>query len=151
MERRLWLNERENLMSTTYQELLQQLVPRPIASARAYKRALSQIERLMSKAKKTRAEDDMIALLATLIEQYEIRQGYAEPAVPPRDRLAGLIEARQITQTQLSRQSGVPRTTINEILAGKRGISKVNAARLAKFFGLRIEEFIADAQLSSGI
>jgi len=56
-----------------------------------------------------------------------------------------------LTQTQLSRQSGVPRTTINEILAGKRGISKVNAARLAKFFGLRIEEFIADAQRSSGI
>jgi HTH-type transcriptional regulator/antitoxin HigA len=133
-------------MPTTYEELLQQFVPRPIASTRAYNRALRQIERLMRKPKKTRAEDDMIALLATLIEQYEIRHGYADPAVPPRDRLVGLIEAHQMSQTQLSQQSGVPRTTINEILAGKRSISKMNAARLAKFFGVHIEEFIVDPQ-----
>ena len=49
-----------------------------------------------------------------------------------------------MTQTELSALSDVPRTTINEILHGKRGISKANAARLAKFFGVRIEEFIVE-------
>ena len=129
-------------MTTTYKDLLQEVVPRPITSDRAYKQALSQIERMMRTPKKTRAEDDMIALLAMLIEQYEVRLGYTGPVLSPRERLAGLIEARQVTQTELSRQSGVPRPTINEILAGKRSISKANAARLAKFFGVRIEEFI---------
>ena len=132
-------------MSTAYQDLLHDVVPRPITSRRAYRRALRQIEHLMRSAKKTRAVDDMIELLATLIEQYELRQGYSDPQVSPRDRLASLIEARQLTQSQLSSLSGVPRTTINEILHGKRSISKANAARLAKFLDVRIEEFIVGA------
>ena len=129
-------------MTITYKNLLQDVVPRPIASESAYKRALRKVEHLMRKAKKTRAEDDMIALLAMLIEQYEIRLGYTNPVLSPCDRLAGLIEARRLTQTELSRLSGVPRPTINEILAGKRSISKANATRLAEFFGMSIEEFI---------
>ena len=54
------------------------------------------------------------------------------------------MEARQLTQTELSRVSQVPRTTINEILAGRRSISKANALRLANYFGVPAEEFIAD-------
>jgi antitoxin component HigA of HigAB toxin-antitoxin module len=66
-------------MSTSYRELLGQVVPRPINSNAAYQRALRQIERLMCKPQRTRAEDDMIALLAMLIEQYEIGLGYDTP------------------------------------------------------------------------
>ncbi len=130
-------------MSTTYEELLQEIVPRPISCQRAYRRALKQVEDLMRQPKKTRAEDTMIELLATLVEQYEIRQGYTNPELSPRDRLAGLLEARQVTQTELSRLAHVPRTAINEILGGKRTVSKTNAVRLAKFFGVPIDEFLA--------
>ena len=66
-------------MSTTYQTLLQEFVPRPIASERAYQRTLKQIDGLIRKAKRSRAEDDLLELLATLVEQYEIRQGYTVP------------------------------------------------------------------------
>ena len=131
-------------MTTTYQTLLQQFVPRPIGSERAYQRTLKQIDGLIRKAKRSRAEDDLLELLATLVEGYEIRQGYTVPELSPRDRLAGFIEARELTQAELSRGSQVPRTTINEILAGRRGISKANALRLAKFFGVSTEEFIAE-------
>ena len=131
-------------MPTTYEELLQDFIPRPISSDRAYKRAMMQVGRLMRKPKKTRAEDDMLELLATLAEQYEIRQGHTDPVLSPRDRLAGLLEARGMTQTELSRHAKVPRTTINEILCGKRGISKANAVRMARFLGVAVEEFIAE-------
>ena len=131
-------------MSTTYEMLLQDFVPRPISSQRAYQRTLNQVDGLIRKAKRSRAEDDLLELLATLVEQYEIRQGYTVAQLSPRDRLAGLIEARQLTQTELSRASQVPRTTINEILAGRRGISKANALRLANYFGVAAEEFIAE-------
>lgn len=131
-------------MSTTYETLLQEFVPRPISSQRGYQRTLKQIDGLIRKAKRSCAEDDLLELLATLAEQYEIRQGYATPEVSPRDRLAGLIEARGLTQTELSRASQVPRTTINEILAGRRSVSKANALRLANYFGVRAEEFITE-------
>jgi len=131
-------------MSTAYETLLQEFVPRPISSQRGYQRTLKQIDGLIRKAKRSRAEDDLLELLATLVEQYEIRQGHTTPELSPRDRLAGLIEARHLTQTELSRVSQVPRTTINEILAGRRSISKANALRLANYFGVPAEEFIAD-------
>ena len=131
-------------MTTTYQTLLQQFVPRPIGSERSYQRTLKQIDGLIRKVRRSRAEDDLLELLATLVEQYEIRQGCTVPELTPRDRLAGLIEAREMTQAELSRASQVPRTTINEILAGRRGISKANALRLASFFRVPTEEFIAE-------
>ncbi len=105
---------------------------------------MKQIDGLIRKAKRSRAEDDLLELLATLVEQYEIRQGHAVPELSPRDRLAGLIEARQITQTELSRRSQVLRTTINEILASRRGIGKANAVRLANFFNVPADEFLAE-------
>jgi HTH-type transcriptional regulator/antitoxin HigA len=135
--------ESKAMMSTAYQTLLQEFVPRPIASASAYQRTLRQIDGLIRKAKRTRAENDLLELLATLVEQYEIRQGHTVPNLSPRDRLGGLIEARQLTQAELSRGSQVPRTTISEILSGRRGISKANAVRLARFFGVSVEDFIA--------
>ena len=131
-------------MTATYQTLLQEFVPRPIGTARANQRTLKQIDRLIRQAKRSRAEDDLLELLATLVEQYETRQGYTVPALSPRERLAGLMEARHLTQAELSRGSQVPRTTINEILAGRRGISKANALRLAGFFGVPTEEFITE-------
>jgi antitoxin component HigA of HigAB toxin-antitoxin module len=134
----------EAAMSTAYQMLLQEFVPRPIASASAYRRTLKQVDGLIRKTRRTRAEDDLLELLATLVEHYEIRQGYTVPNLSPRDRLAGLMEARQLTQAELSRGSQVPRTTINEILSDRRGISKANAVRLAKYFGVPTEEFIAE-------
>jgi antitoxin component HigA of HigAB toxin-antitoxin module len=129
----------------TYRELLDEVVPRPISSDAAYQRALRQIERLMRRPRRTRAEDDMIALLAMLIEQYEIGLGYDTPQLAPRDRLAGLIDAREWTQTELARQTGVPRPTINEILAGKRPISKRAAIRFARCFRVPVEQFLGDA------
>lgn len=131
-------------MSTAYQTLLQEFVPRPIASANAYRRTLRQIDGLIRKVKRSRAEDDLLELLATLVEQYEIRQGHTVPNLSPRDRLAGLIEARQLTQGKLSRGSHVPRAAIHEILSGRRGISRANAVRLAKFFDIPTDEFIAE-------
>jgi len=131
-------------MSTAYETLLQKFVPRPISSQRGYQRTLKQVDGLIRKAKRSRAEDDLLELLSTLVEQYEIRQGHTTPKLSPRDRLAGLIEARGLGQAELSRASKVPRSTINEILAGRRSTSKANALRLANYFGVRAEEFIAE-------
>ncbi len=56
-------------MSTAYQTLLQEFVPRPIASASAYRRTLKQVDGLIRKAKRTRAEDDLLDIPAFLRRQ----------------------------------------------------------------------------------
>lgn len=49
---------------TPYEQLLLEFAPRTIRSQAQYERVLRQIDRLMRKPKLTRAEDDLLELLA---------------------------------------------------------------------------------------
>lgn len=66
------------------QTLLQEFVPRPIASQRAYRRTLTQIDGIIRKAKRSRAEDDLLELLATLVgDERGLRHGRLEHEKDP--------------------------------------------------------------------
>jgi HTH-type transcriptional regulator/antitoxin HigA len=126
---------------TAYESLLLEYKPRPIRTTAEHARALKHIERLM-RPNIGRAESELVELLATLIEQYEASK-YPTPRVSPSVRLAELIAAREISQAQLSRISGIGTATISSILAGRRGISKANAVKLAHAFGVSPADFIS--------
>ena len=133
------------MMSTTmteYQALLQEYTPRPMRSERAYKRALRQVDELMSRPKLSRAESELLEVLATLVEQYESME-HPTPANPPERMLAHLIEAKGISQAELSRAAGIPRSTISAVLAGRRQISKANVSKLAAYFGVSPAVFLS--------
>ena len=55
---------------TSYQSLLLDYEPRPIRSEAAYRKALRHVEKLM-RPRLSRAESELVEVLATLIEQYE--------------------------------------------------------------------------------
>jgi plasmid maintenance system antidote protein VapI len=48
--------------------------------------------------------------------------------------LRHFIEAKQTTQAEVARKTGVPRSLISEVLKGKRAIRVENAFRLAEYF-----------------
>jgi HTH-type transcriptional regulator/antitoxin HigA len=124
---------------TEYQSLLVEVAPRPIRSEREHRRALGQIERLMT-PEPNRQRSEMIDLLATLIEQYESAR-HPTPTRSPRDLLSHLLENHGLTRAELARQTGIPRSAITNILAGRRGISKQNARRLATYFKVDVGAF----------
>jgi antitoxin component HigA of HigAB toxin-antitoxin module len=55
----------------------------------------------------TRAESELIEVLATLIEQYESRE-YPTPKLPARRILEHLMEARGVTRAVVARATGIP-------------------------------------------
>lgn len=116
----------------TYESLLLEYKPRPIRNETAYSRALRQVERLM-KQRRTRAEDELLELLSSLIVQYESRV-YPEPEVSPAEILAHLIEARGTTQAAVCRDTGLARSALTAILCGNRPASKIQAAILGSYF-----------------
>ncbi len=83
----------------------------------------------------------MIDLLATMIQQYESER-FSKPKISPGEMLQFALENRKITQTELSVATGVPRSTLANVIAGRRAISKANARKLAEFFGVGVELFI---------
>lgn len=127
--------------SPTYVDWLVQIEPRPIASQAGLEKAQRWIERLVDKPTLTRADSQILELLSMLVEQYENRE-HPTPKVSPTKLLAHLLVSRGMTRAKLAAETNIPRSTITEILAGRRQISLGNIRKLAEFFHLPISAFL---------
>ena len=117
---------------TAYQSLLLEFTPRPIRTEREYRRASKYIESRMQ-PHPPKAEGDLLEMLSTLVMDYESRMAI-DADVAPGDMLAHLMDACGRTQADVARATGISRATLSSAIAGRRGISKANAAKLADYF-----------------
>ena len=130
------------MILTAYRQLLQEYVPRPIRSERARQKTLRAVDELMRRPQLSRAESELLDVLVALVEQYESIQ-YPTPVNPPHRMLAHLIESKGVTQAEVAAATGIPRSTIGAMLAGRRAISGENISKLAEFFGVSSTVFMA--------
>jgi plasmid maintenance system antidote protein VapI len=56
--------------------------------------------------------------------------------------LEHLLEVRGITKAQLAKETGIVRSVLTNVVAGRRTLSKGNAARLARYFRVPLELLI---------
>ena len=126
-----------------YRGLLAKYAPQPIRSDEDYQRALAQVEKLMVPHPDA-AHSLLIEVLATLIEKYESRE-YPTPQVAPPEMLAHLLKSKGVKPADLAKRTGIPPATLSNVLAHRRGISKVNAIKLAGYFGLSPMVFLMKA------
>jgi HTH-type transcriptional regulator/antitoxin HigA len=126
---------------TAYQSLLLDFTPRPIRSAKEYRRALSFIEQHM-RPTPPKAEAELLELLSTLVADYE-SNNFSEPHVSSGEMLAHLIEARGVSKADVARATGISPATITSAVNDQRGISKQNAVRLAEYFHVSSAVFLA--------
>lgn len=126
---------------TTYQELLLDYTPRPIRNDREYQRTMRSIAEMMRKPRLSRAESELFELLATLAEQYESIE-HPTPKASQSALLTHLIDARGVTQAEVARNTGIPRSVLTNVLKGRRKISQANTATLARYFHISPAEFI---------
>jgi HTH-type transcriptional regulator/antitoxin HigA len=73
--------------------------------------------------------------LSDLVAAYEDEHYTIEPASDA-DMLRHLMEAKGVTQAQLSRDTTVPKSTISEILAGNKHLNRQMIRRFADYFGV---------------
>ena len=71
--------------------------------------------------------------LSDLVAAYEDQHYAIEPASDA-DMLRHLLEARGITPARLSRDTLIPRSTISEVLGGKKPFSRQMIRKLADYF-----------------
>jgi HTH-type transcriptional regulator/antitoxin HigA len=81
----------------------------------------------------------LLELVGDIVSKYE-REHYAIEAAAPNDSLRFLIEARGLSQEDLS--AIVPQSNLSAILAGKRKISATLAGKLGKFFDVSPALFV---------
>ena len=71
--------------------------------------------------------------LSDLVAVYEDEHHAIAPASDA-DMLRHLIQAKGITQAQLSRETGIAKSTVSEVMAGKKVFSRQMIRKLAEYF-----------------
>jgi HTH-type transcriptional regulator/antitoxin HigA len=86
-------------------------------------------------------QDELVKLLATLIQKYEQRV-HEIPRLRRHEILRAIMEEAGLRQRDLLDIFG-SRSTVSEVLAGKRGITRTQARALAARFKVNPSAFIA--------
>jgi HTH-type transcriptional regulator/antitoxin HigA len=95
---------------------------------------------ISSRKKLSAAEDDYLEVLGDLIERYESEE---HPMAPVSDAqmLRHLIEAKGVSQTQVSSATGIADSTISEVLKEKRSLNRNHIGKLARYFNVSPDVF----------
>jgi HTH-type transcriptional regulator/antitoxin HigA len=116
-----------------YHELVHRFPLRVLRRDADLDAAITVVNSLIDRPGLSPDEQDYLDVLARLVEDYEAAHDPL-PALPGAEALRFLIAENGLSQARLSRETGVPVTTLSEVLTGKRGISpKVRAALAARF------------------
>ena len=95
--------------------------------------AQAMIDRLLTQGKMDDGEEMYLDALSDLVAAYEDVHCPIAPASDA-DMLRHLMEAKGVTQVELHRGTGIPKSTVSEVLAGKKPFSKTLIRTLADFF-----------------
>ena len=117
----------------SYLELLLAFPLASIKSDEHLEEAQEVMDRLLPKGRLDHGEQMYLDALSDLVATYEDEHHSIEPASDA-DMLRHLMEANGMTQVQLHRDTGIAKSTISEVLAGKKLFSRKMIRKLADYF-----------------
>jgi len=130
-------SHRNRQVSDSY---LNRIVAFPLTSIKSQDQleaAQEMIDRLLLTGELDEGDELYFDALSDLVAAYEDVHYPIAPASDA-DMLRHLMEAKGVTQAALHRQTGIPKSTISEVLAGKKPFSRAIIRTLADFFKVDI-------------
>jgi HTH-type transcriptional regulator/antitoxin HigA len=119
----------------SYLELVMAFPLASIKSDEQLQEAQKVMDDLLARGGLDDGEDMYLDALSDLVAAYEDEHYAIEPASDA-EMLRHLMEAKGVTQAQLNRATMIPKSTISEILAGKKPFSRQMIRKLADYFRL---------------
>ena len=110
----------------------------PLASIKSHDQlheAQKVMDQLLARGRLDEGAEMYLDALSDLVATYEDEYFAIEPASDA-EMLRHLMEAKGVAQAQLSRDAAIPKSTISEILAGKKPFSRHLIRKLADYFNL---------------
>lgn len=117
----------------SYLELVQTFPLASIKSEEQLEEAQKVIDHLLAKGDLDDGEEMYLDALSDLVAAYEDEHHAIEPASDA-DMFRYLMEAKGVTQTQVSKDTTIPKSTISEVLSGKKPFSRQMIRKLADYF-----------------
>ena len=101
------------------------------------------MDRLLAKGKLDRGEESYLEALSDLVASYEDQHFPIEPASDA-DMLRHLLAAQGVSQADLHRDTGISKSSISEVLSGKKPLSRQMIRRLAEYFRVDVSVLAAN-------
>ena len=101
------------------------------------------MDRLLAGGELGDGEEMYLDALSDLVAAYEDAHHAIEPASDA-DMLRHLMEAKGVTQAQVSRETALAKSTISEVLAGRRPFSRQMIRKLADYFRVDVSVLAAN-------
>jgi HTH-type transcriptional regulator/antitoxin HigA len=101
------------------------------------------MDRLLARGPLRDGEIAYLDALSDLVAAYE-DEHHAIPPASDADMLRNLMDAKGISQSQLSDDVGIAKSTISEILRGKKAFSRSIIRKLAEYFNVDITVLAAN-------
>jgi HTH-type transcriptional regulator / antitoxin HigA len=117
---------------------LELVIAFPLASIKSHEQlqeAQKVMDQLLTRGRLDDGEEMYLDALSDLVAAYEDEYYAIEPASDA-EMLRHLMEAKGVTQAQLRRDTTIPKSTISEILAGKKPFSRHLIRKLADYFNV---------------
>jgi HTH-type transcriptional regulator / antitoxin HigA len=127
----------------SYLELVVDFPLASIKSERHLAEAQRVMDRLLARGTLDDGEEMYLDALSDLVGAYEDEHHAIEPASDA-DMLRHLMDAKGVYQMQLSRDTGLPKSTISEVLAGKKPFSRQMIRKLADYFHVDVSVLAAN-------
>ena len=128
-------------VSEKYLDLIRSFPLRPIRTDAELRQAEKVLHALLDAESLSVPEKDYLEILGNVIEEFEEKAHPIEDVLP-REMLAGLMEAKNVTQIEVSRATGIPVSTISELLSHKRDFNVSHIEKLCAYFGVGPSAFI---------
>ena len=122
----------------SYLELVLDFLLASIKSDEHLAEAQRVMDRLLARGTLDQGEETYLEALSDLVGAYEDKHHLIERASDA-DLLQHLMEAKGVSQTQLSRDAGLPKSTVSEVLGGKRPFSRRMIRKLAEYFHVDVQ------------
>jgi len=129
-------NTKFSLKGAGWDSYLKLVTAFPLASIRSdehLQAAQRVLDQLLARGEIKGGEEMYLDALSDLVAAYEDEHHAIGPSSDA-DMLRHLMEAKGVTQSQLSRDTSVPKSTISEILAGKKPLSRHLIRKFADYF-----------------
>ncbi len=127
---------RYSLKGRTRGSYLELVLAFPLASIKSEDQLVAAqevMDRLLARGVLDAGESLYLDALSDLVASYEDEHHVIGPTSDA-DMLRHLMEAKGVSQADLSRESGTSRSTVSEVLAGKKPLSRQLIRKLASYF-----------------
>lgn len=125
---------------------LERVLDFPLASIKSddhLEEAQKVMDGLLARGTLNHGEETYLDALSDLVGAYE-DEHHAIELASDAEILQHLLDAKGITQAQLSRDTDLPKSTISEVLKGKKRFSRQTIRKLAEYFQVDVSVLAAN-------